>query len=124
MPDLPGTRQPAGDKSATPEKKKAAAEMLVLSLLESRDRHGYEIAKLIESRSEGVLDFRVASLYPLLNRLEERGWIAGRWVEKAGERRRRFYGLTEDGRKALAAEQRRWQAFVRAVALVTEPAQA
>lgn len=114
----------AVEKSATPEKKKAAAEMLVLSLLENRDRHGYEIAKLIENRSEGVLDFRVASLYPLLNRLEERGWISGRWVEKAGERRRRFYGLTPDGRRALAAEQRRWQAFVRAVALVTDPARA
>lgn len=114
----------ADSPSATPEKKKAAAEMLVLSLLEHRDRHGYEIAKLIESRSEGVLDFRVASLYPLLNRLEERGWIAGRWVEKAGERRRRFYGLTPEGSRALAAEQRRWQAFVRAVALVTQPSEA
>ncbi len=114
----------ADSPSATPEKKKAAAEMLVLSLLEHRDRHGYEIAKLIESRSEGVLDFRVASLYPLLNRLEERGWIAGHWVEKAGERRRRFYGLTPEGSRALAAEQRRWQAFVRAVALVTQPSEA
>ncbi len=114
----------ADNPSATPEKKKAAAEMLVLSLLEHRDRHGYEIAKLIESRSEGVLDFRVASLYPLLNRLEERGWIAGRWVEKAGERRRRFYRLTPEGSRALAAEQRRWQAFVRAVALVTQPSEA
>lgn len=109
------------DAGATPEKKKAAAEMLVLSLLQHRQRHGYEIAKLIESRSEGVLDFRVASLYPLLNRLEARGWITGTWVEKPGERRRRFYGLTELGHQALATEQRRWQAFVRAVAQVTDP---
>ncbi|MDA8019103.1 MAG: PadR family transcriptional regulator [Thermoanaerobaculia bacterium] len=110
--------------SADKEKKKAAAEMLVLSLLEERQRHGYEIAKLIGERSGGVLDFHAASLYTLLSRLEGRGWIAGRWVEKAGERRRRFYRLTPAGITELAAKRRSWQVFVQAVeqVLVPEPA--
>ena len=86
------------------ELKKGSAELLILSLIEQRARHGYEISKLIAARSEGTLTFQVASLYPLLYRLEGRGWIQGRWVEKAGERRRRFYRLTPAGRKVLAAQ--------------------
>ena len=101
------------------ELKKGSAELLVLALLEARPRHGYEISKLIESRSAGRLRFHIASLYPLLYRLEERGWIEGRWVEKAGERRRRFYRLTPQGRKVLAAQRETWREFVLAVDLVT-----
>jgi transcriptional regulator len=88
---------------------KGSAEMLVLALLFARPRHGYELARLIESRSEGKLQFHVASLYPLLYRLERRGWVEGRWVEKAGERRRRFYRLTSAGRRALAEQRRSWR---------------
>jgi transcriptional regulator len=106
------------------EKKKAAAELLVLALLEERDRHGYEIAKLIEQRSGGLLRFHVASLYTLLYRLEERGQIRGRWLEKAGERRRRFYKLTAAGRQALVSQRRDWRDFVRAVDLVVQPGHA
>jgi len=102
------------------EKKKAAAEMLVLALLEQRNRHGYEIAKLIEQRSGGVVKFHVASLYTLLYRLEKRGQIRGRWLEKAGERRRRFYELTDEGRAALAAERQDWREFIRAVDQVAQ----
>lgn len=108
-------------RSADPEKKKAAAELLALSLLEERQRHGYEIAKSIRDRSQGVLDFHAASLYTLLNRLEGRGWIAGRWVEKPGERRRRFYRLTDDGIRELAAKRRSWRVFIEAVAQVMDP---
>ncbi|MGH9398327.1 MAG: PadR family transcriptional regulator [Terriglobia bacterium] len=97
------------------ELKKGSAELLILSLVEDRPRHGYDISKLIERRSEGALRFQVASLYPLLYRLERRGWIQGRWVEKAGQRRRRFYRLTPDGRKVLAAQRRGWLAFVEAI---------
>src|ERR1043166_325702 len=97
------------------EVKRGSAEMLILALVEDRPRHGYEIAKLIEQRSDGVLQFHVASLYPMLYRLETRGWIQGRWVEKAGQRRRRYYRLTREGRKVLAAQQQRWQRFVEAV---------
>jgi PadR family transcriptional regulator, regulatory protein PadR len=106
------------------ELKKGSAELLILSLIEDTPRHGYEISKLIESRSNGMLSFNVASLYPLLYRLEGRGWIQGRWVEKAGERRRRFYKLTAEGRKVLAAQRDVWREFVEAVNRITgaEPA--
>ena len=101
------------------ELKKGAAELLLLSLLDARARHGYELSKLIESRSGGKLVFHIDSLYPLLYRLEERGWIKGSWVEKPGERRRRFYRLTADGRRVLARQRETWDAFVDAVRLVT-----
>jgi PadR family transcriptional regulator len=101
------------------EMKKGSAELLILSLVEVRARHGYEISKLIESRSDGVLKFNVASLYPLLYRLEKRGWIQGRWVEKAGQRRRRYYKLTREGRKVLAAQRSGWEEFVAAINRIT-----
>src|SRR5579859_5332737 len=101
------------------ELKKGSAELLVLSLVEDRARHGYEISKLIESRSEGALKFNVASLYPLLYRLEGRGWIQGRWVEKSGQRRRRYYSLTAQGRKVLAKQRKGWQEFAEAIRRIT-----
>ena len=101
------------------ELKKGSAELLILSLVEVRARHGYEISKLIEARSDGVLRFNVASLYPLLYRLEKRGWIQGRWVEKAGQRRRRYYRLTRDGKKVLAAQRSGWEEFVAAINRIT-----
>src|SRR5580704_6753953 len=101
------------------EWKKGSAELLILSLLEDQPRHGYDIAKLIESRSDGVLHFHVTSLYPLLYRLEDRGWIKGRWVEKDEQRRRRYYNLTADGRKVLATQRKSWKEFVAAMARVT-----
>jgi PadR family transcriptional regulator, regulatory protein PadR len=97
------------------ELKKGSAELLILSLVEDTPRHGYDIAGLIEQRSDGVIRFKVASLYPLLYRLEARGWIQGRWVEKSGQRRRRYYRLTPDGRKVLAAQRSGWQAFAAAI---------
>ena len=101
------------------ELKKGSAELIILSVLEARPRHGYEIGKLIESLSHGELKFHVASLYPLLYRLEERGWLQGKWVEKAGQRRRRFYTLTAEGRRVLASQRKTWQSFVRAMKLIT-----
>src|SRR3954451_22389124 len=98
--------------------KKGSAEFLVLSLLQHEPRHGYELQKLIESRSRGVLTFHVASLYPLLYRMEDRGWIAGRWVERAGERRRRYYRITAAGRSTLSAQRTSWREFVTAINLV------
>jgi transcriptional regulator len=101
------------------ELKKGSAELIILSILEARPRHGYEISKLIESRSDGQLTFHVASLYPLLYRLEERGWLQGRWVEKAGQRRRRFYSLTPAGRRVLERQRDTWKNFVEAMARLT-----
>lgn len=95
--------------------KRGSTEMLIMAMIEERPRHGYEIGKLIEQRSEGVLQFHIASLYPLLARLEKRGFIKGRWVEKAGERRRRFYTLTQAGHKILAEQRRTWKDFFTAL---------
>jgi PadR family transcriptional regulator PadR len=97
------------------ELKKGSADLLVLALLERQARHGYDLARLITERSQGVLQFHVASLYPLLYRLERKGWIDGRWVEKAGQRRRRYYALTPAGRRVLKDQRRSWQAFVDAI---------
>jgi transcriptional regulator len=97
------------------ELKKGSAELLVLSLLEGRPRHGYDIGKLIVAQSHGELRFSVPSLYPLLYRLEKRGWIEGRWSETPGARRRRLYRLTPLGRKVLAAQRGGWRAFIRAI---------
>ncbi len=94
---------------------KGSAELLILSLLEHEPRHGYDLSKLIEARSGGVLRFHVASLYPLLYRLERRRWIGGRWVEKAGQRRRRYYRLTADGRRVLETKRRDWRTFAQAI---------
>ena len=101
------------------ELKKGSAELLILSLVEDQPRHGYDIGSLIEQRSEGALKFNVASLYPLLYRLEKRGWIHGRWVEKASQRRRRYYRLTAEGKKILAAQRSSWREFVEAVNRIT-----
>ena len=95
--------------------KRGSTEMLIMAIVEERPRHGYEIGKLIEKRSDGVLQFHIASLYPLLYRLEKRGFIKGRWVEKSGERRRRFYTLTATGRKLLAEQRRTWKEFFAAL---------
>ena len=100
------------------EMKKGSAELLVLALLEREPRHGYELSKLIETRSGGVLQFHVASLYPLLYRMEDRGWIEGRWVEKAGQRRRRYYRITAEGRDVLADQRRSWGEFIAAVTTI------
>ena len=102
------------------ELKKGSAELMILSILDGPARHGYEISKLIESRSDGRMKFHVASLYPLLYRLEERGWLQGRWVEKAGQRRRRFYRLTPEGKRVLAAQRSHWAEFVEAIKRITE----
>jgi transcriptional regulator len=101
------------------ELKRGSAELLILSLLDARPRHGYELSKLVHARSGGQLTFHLDSLYPLLYRLEERGWIKGTWVEKPPERRRRFYKVTAEGRRVLAKQRQTWEAFVDAVRRVT-----
>jgi transcriptional regulator len=94
------------------EVKRGSAEVLILALVEHRPRHGYEIAKLIERRSRGAITFHVGSLYPTLYKLERRGLIEGRWAEKAGERRRRCYRITKEGRHVLASQRGFWQEFI------------
>ena len=98
-------------QDVTSELKRGSIELLVLALLEERSRHGYEIARLIDERSGGAITFHAASLYPTLYRLEDRGLIEGRWIERAGQRRRRYYRLTAPGRKVLARQRSAWDAF-------------
>ncbi len=94
------------------ELKRGSTEILILSLIERRQRHGYEIGQLIEQRSHGAISFHIASLYPTLYRLEEKGLIEGRWVEKAGQRRRRYYRISAAGRKTLASQRSIWRTFL------------
>ena len=101
--------------AAETELKRGSADLMILAVLEGRARHGYEIAKLIDDRSNGVLRFHVASLYPMLYRLERRGWIDGKWIEKAGQRRRRYYRLTPAGRKVLIEQRSSWQELLTAL---------
>jgi PadR family transcriptional regulator PadR len=105
-------------REVEPDVKKGSAELLVLALVEDRARHGYEIGKLIDERSGGVLKFHIASLYPMLYRLERRELITGRWVEKAGQRRRRYYRITAEGRRVLASHRTRWHEFITALSRV------
>ena len=95
--------------------KKGSAELMVLAVVEDQPRHGYDIARRIDESSGGLLRFHVASLYPMLYRMERRGWIQGRWIEKSGQRRRRYYRLTPAGRKVRAAQRREWQSLVSAL---------
>jgi PadR family transcriptional regulator len=99
------------EATLTRELKRGSTELLILALLDERERHGYDLARLIDERSEGAISFHAASLYPTLYRLEDKGLIDGRWVERAGQRRRRYYRLTPAGRKTLASQRSIWSAF-------------
>ena len=101
------------------ELKKGSAELMILSLLAARPRHGYEISQIIETRSEGSMRFNIASFYPMLYRLEKRGWIEGTWVEKPAQRRRRYYRLTREGRRVLKKQRTVWLEFVAAMQRIT-----
>ena len=97
------------------ELKRGSTEVLILALLEERERHGYDISRLIDQRSGGTITFHTASLYPTLYRLEDKGLIDGRWVERAGQRRRRYYRLTPAGRKVLGQQRSVWETFFHAL---------
>ena len=99
----------------SPELKKGSMELLILSMLEGEARHGYEIGKVIEMRSDGRLEFRISSLYTVLYRMEQKGWIKGRWVEKKGQRRRCCYRITGEGQKVLARQREEWSEFTAVV---------
>src|SRR5882672_1164202 len=98
---------------------KGSAEMIILALLDGRARHGYELARLIDTGSDSKLQFHVASLYPMLYRLERKKLVEGKWIEKPGERRKRFYKLTPLGRKSLVQQRRSWREFVEALNRLT-----
>jgi DNA-binding PadR family transcriptional regulator len=101
--------------SAIDAAKKGSADLFILALVEEDDHHGYEIGRQIELRSGGAVTFTMASLYATLYRLEERSLIKGRWVEKAGQRRRRYYRITDGGRAVLATQRQDWARFITAL---------
>jgi len=105
-------------RGALDEAKKGSAELLILALLERDDLHGYELARRIDEQSDGTLTFTLASLYATLYRLEDRGWIRGRWIEKPGQRRRCHYRITEKGRQVLETQRADWTRFVMALGRV------
>jgi PadR family transcriptional regulator, regulatory protein PadR len=111
-------RTPEADRSAIDAAKKGSADLFILALIDEADHHGYEIGRQIELRSGGAVRFTMASLYATLYRLEERALIKGRWVEKAGQRRRRYYRITESGRGMLASQREDWGRFIAALTLV------
>ena len=97
------------------ELKRGSADLMILAALEDQARHGYDIARLIDDRSGGVLRFHVGSLYPMLYRIERRGWIEGRWLEKSGQRRRRYYKLSPAGKKVLIEQRASWHELLSAL---------
>ena len=108
-------RQTEASRSALEEAKRGSTELLILALVEEEDCHGYDIAQQIETRSDGTLQFTLASLYATLYRMEARGWIRGRWIERAGQRRRRYYRITDAGHRVLAEQRRDWARLVAAL---------
>jgi DNA-binding PadR family transcriptional regulator len=106
---------PAPDRTAIDAAKKGSADLLILAMVETEALHGYDIGRQLDLRSHGLLRFTMASLYATLYRLEERHWIRGRWVEKAGQRRRRYYRITDSGRAVLATQRADWGRFIAAL---------
>ena len=94
---------------------RGSAEVAILSLLAEQPLYGFEIAKNIEERTGGILSFTLASLYPMLYELENRGWIAGNWQANDAGRDRRYYSLTSAGKKQLAPLREEWRNFFRAL---------
>jgi transcriptional regulator len=97
-------------------------DLLILRTLLSGPSHGHAIAKHIQRTSEDLLQVETGSLYPALYRLEAKGWIAASWELSDKRKRARYYRITAKGRKQLAAEQSKWDAFVRAMGLLLKPA--
>ncbi len=104
--------------------KRGTAELAILSVLEGGSLHGYEIARRIEQQTHGKLRFTLASLYPLLYRMENKGWMRGTWQVSAHGRRRRCYRLTPTGKKKLSPLRREWAELFLALRQLTKVADA
>jgi DNA-binding PadR family transcriptional regulator len=88
----------------------ASTEPLILALLSERESYGYAIIQEIKARSRDQIQWTDGMLYPVLHRMERNGWIKARWVEIENGRKRKYYSIRQDGRKALAAQRGEWMA--------------
>ncbi|MGD0839891.1 MAG: helix-turn-helix transcriptional regulator [Candidatus Acidiferrales bacterium] len=100
--------------------KRGTAELAVLSVLGDGPLHGYEMARRIEQQTRGALRFTLASLYPLLYRMEKRGCVRGAWETSSAGRRRRCYRITPQGKKELSPIRKEWADLFRALQLLAE----
>jgi DNA-binding PadR family transcriptional regulator len=98
-----------------PQIKRGSAELAILCVLAEEPLHGYEIAKRIERQTQGALRFNLASLYPLLYRMERRGWLKATWEEHASGRRRRYYRLAPAGKRRVLPLREEWGQLFRAL---------
>lgn len=97
-------------------------DLLILQTLVIGPSHGQTIAQSIERGSEEVLQVEHGSLYPALRRLENRGWIASFWGTSEHNRKAKYYRLTPEGKKQLAAQTSRWEQLVKAIGRILNPA--
>ena len=100
--------------------KRGTAELAVLSVLEGGAMHGYEMARRIEQQTKGALRFTLAALYPMLYRMEQRGWIRGAWETSNNGRRKRCYRLTAAGKKKLSPLRKEWAELFEALRRLTK----
>lgn len=89
---------------------KGSTELIVLSILEKENMYGYQMIKELKEESENVFEFQEGTLYPILHKLEEKGWIISYWDETGGKKRK-YYSITKDGKKQLKSKKEEWQIF-------------
>ena len=89
---------------------KGSTELIVLSVLEGENMYGYQMIKELREKSENIFEFQEGTLYPILHKLEEKGWITSYWDEVAGKKRK-YYAITENGKKHLKSKKEEWQLF-------------
>lgn len=97
---------------------KGTTDILVLAAIQEGPCHGYDLMERLRRRSEGIFEMAEGTLYPLLYKLEDKGWIEGTWEDSASQRRRKVYRITKSGRKQLADRAQEWKSLVEGMALV------
>ncbi len=97
---------------------KGTTETVVLSVLAEEPSHGYQLVRQLKGRSQGIFELGEGTLYPLLYKLEAKGWIKGDWSPGDGRRPRRVYRITTGGRRELARRSQQWQTLAQGMALI------
>ncbi len=104
-----------------PELMKGSSESLLLCLVGQQPMYGYQIIREIEKRSQGYFKFKEGTLYPALHRLEKAGLVVGRWQMLPSGRQRRYYYITDKGRRTLTEKMNQWRDFLIAMNLIIQP---